>query len=90
MLQSGRTGFHIFKETNLQLTLTKIPVIRKLVNTVIMVYKRMKELEQRITENGIDYVFIGDYYYPDLKLPKDGKATLWQIWQYEAGLYKRI
>ena len=31
----------------------------------------MKELEQRITENGIDYVLIGDYYYPDLKLPKD-------------------
>lgn len=31
----------------------------------------MKELEPRITENGIDYVLIGDYYYPDLELPKD-------------------
>lgn len=31
----------------------------------------MKELEQRITENGIDYILIGDYYYPDLELPKD-------------------
>ena len=28
----------------------------------------MKELEQRITENGIDYVLIGAYYYSDLKL----------------------
>lgn len=31
----------------------------------------MKELEPRITENGIDYVLIGYYYYPDLELPKD-------------------
>lgn len=31
----------------------------------------MKELEPRITENGIDYVLIGDYYYSDLELPKD-------------------
>ena len=31
----------------------------------------MKELEQRITENRFDYILIGDYYYPDLELPKD-------------------
>lgn len=34
----------------------------------------MKELEQRIMKNGIDYVLIGDYYYPDLKLTKDGET----------------
>lgn len=31
----------------------------------------MKELEQRIKENRINYVLIEDYYYPALKLPKD-------------------
>ncbi len=31
----------------------------------------MKELDQRITENGIDYVLIGDYCCPDLELSKD-------------------
>lgn len=34
--QNGNAEFHIFKETNHQLTLTYIPVIRKLANTVIM------------------------------------------------------
>ncbi|MCM1222656.1 MAG: TnpV protein [Lachnospiraceae bacterium] len=33
----------------------------------------MKELKERITENGIDYVLIGDYYYPDLKLPEEDR-----------------
>ena len=28
----------------------------------------MKDLKTRITENGIDYVLVGDYYIPDLKL----------------------
>ena len=27
----------------------------------------MKDLKTRITENGIDYVLVGDYYIPDLK-----------------------
>ena len=31
----------------------------------------MKELKERITENGIDYILIGDYYFPDLKLPEE-------------------
>lgn len=31
----------------------------------------MKELKSRIHENGIDYVLAGDYYVPDLKLPKE-------------------
>ena len=28
----------------------------------------MKELKPRIHENGMDYVLVGDYYVPDLKL----------------------
>ena len=31
----------------------------------------MKELKQRIHENGINYVLVGDYYVPDLKLPEE-------------------
>ena len=31
----------------------------------------MSELKPRITENGIDYILIGDYYIPDLKLPEE-------------------
>lgn len=34
----------------------------------------MKELKERITENGIDYILIGDYYYPDLKLPEESRS----------------
>lgn len=33
----------------------------------------MKELKERITENGIDYVLVGDYYIPDLKLPEENR-----------------
>ena len=31
----------------------------------------MRELKPRITENGIDYILVGDYYIPDLKLPEE-------------------
>ena len=31
----------------------------------------MKELKPRIHENGINYVLVGDYYVPDLKLPQE-------------------
>ena len=31
----------------------------------------MKELKPRIHVNGIDYVLVGDYYVPDLKLPEE-------------------
>ena len=31
----------------------------------------MSELKPRITENGIDYILVGDYYIPDLKLPRN-------------------
>ena len=28
----------------------------------------MSELKPRITENGIDYILVGDYYIPDLNI----------------------
>ena len=31
-------------------------------------------MEERITKNGIDYVLIGDYYIPDLKLPEEERS----------------
>ena len=31
----------------------------------------MKELKQRIHENGIDYALVGDYYIPAVKLPEE-------------------
>ena len=33
----------------------------------------MGELKKRITENGIDYILVGDYYIPDLKLPEENR-----------------
>ena len=33
----------------------------------------MRELKPRIRENGIDYILIGDYYIPDLKLPEENR-----------------
>jgi hypothetical protein len=33
--------------------------------------KEVKEMKERITENGIDYVLVGDYYIPDLKIPEE-------------------
>ncbi len=33
----------------------------------------MEKLKERITENGIDYILIGDYYIPDLKLPEENR-----------------
>lgn len=58
----------------------------------------MKELEQKITENGINYVLIGDYYYPDLELPKDeephygkyGSMRLNYIKEHKKGLYSLL
>ena len=37
--------------------------------------KNMSELKPRITENGIDYILVGDYYIPDLKLPEEHPNT---------------
>ena len=33
----------------------------------------MDELKERIRENGIDYILVGDYYMPDLKLPEENR-----------------
>ncbi len=33
----------------------------------------MEKLKERITENGIDYIPVGDYYIPDLKLPEENR-----------------
>ena len=33
----------------------------------------MSELKPRIRENGIDYILVGDYYIPDLKLPEENR-----------------
>ena len=33
----------------------------------------MEKLKERITENGIDYILVGDYYIPDLKLPDESR-----------------
>lgn len=35
----------------------------------------MKQLKERITENGIDYILVGDYYIPDLKLTKESRPA---------------
>lgn len=31
-------------------------------------------MEERITKNEIDYVLVGDYYIPDLKLPEEERS----------------
>ena len=33
----------------------------------------MEKLKERITENDIDYILVGDYYIPDLKLPEEDR-----------------
>ena len=33
----------------------------------------MEKLKEKITENGIDYILVGDYYIPDLKLPEESR-----------------
>lgn len=30
-------------------------------------------MKEKITENGIDYVLVGDYYIPNLKLPEENR-----------------
>ena len=48
----------------------------------------MSELKPRITENGIDYILVGDYYIPDLKLPEEQYEKLSE--QVEAALQKKL
>lgn len=28
-------------------------------------------MKEKLTKNGIDYVLVGDYYIPDLRLPEE-------------------
>ena len=45
----------------------------------------MKELKPRIHENGMDYVLVGDYYVPDLKLPEERRPIgHWGRWRWTA------
>ncbi|WP_405382564.1 TnpV protein [Phascolarctobacterium sp.] len=34
----------------------------------------MQELKRRISENGIEYVLVGDYYLPEMKLPEEKRS----------------
>lgn len=34
----------------------------------------MSKLKERINENGIDYILVGDYYIPDLRLPEENRS----------------
>ena len=40
--------------------------------------KSMQELKKRIHENGIDYVLVGDYYVPKLKMPEEKRRQIAQ------------
>ena len=33
-------------------------------------------MKEKITKNGIDYVLVGDYYIPDLKLPEEEQHSI--------------
>ena len=44
----------------------------------------MEKLEKRIHDdsNGLDYVLVGDYYIPDLKLPEENRPIgRWRLFQ---------
>lgn len=36
--------------------------------------ENMQELKKKIYENGIDYVLVGDYYVPEMKLPEEKRT----------------
>ena len=57
----------------------------------------MTELKPRIHENGMDYVLVGDYYVPDLKLPEErrpighwGRLHHSYLKQYRPMLYNEL
>ncbi len=57
----------------------------------------MKKLKPRIHENGMDYVLVGDYYVPDLKLPEErrpighwGRLHQSYLKQYRPMLYNEL
>lgn len=41
-------------------------------------------MKERITKNGIDYVLIGDYYIPDLKL----RTSYRKVWAYASRVFR--
>ena len=54
----------------------------------------MEELKKRIHDdsNGLDYVLVGDYYIPDLKLPEESRTIgrwgrMHQVYLQEHPLY---
>ncbi len=49
----------------------------------------MSELKPRITENGIDYILVGDYYIPDLKAGRKENTAPWKVWTDAPGIFKR-
>ena len=48
----------------------------------------MSELKPRIKENGIDYILVGDYYIPDLKLPEEHRP-IGKYGRMHPGIFKR-
>ena len=57
----------------------------------------MTELKPKIHENGMDYVLVGDYYVPDLKLPEErrpigrwGRLHQTYLKQYRPMLYNEL
>ena len=57
----------------------------------------MNELKPEIHQNGIDYILVGDYYVPDLKLPEEHRPIgLWgrlhqsYLKQYRPMLYNEL
>ena len=49
----------------------------------------MSELKPRITENGIDYILVGDYYIPDLKL-SEGTPPLLKVRTDAQGIFREV
>ena len=72
----SKEGKHISMDTLARICETlncEITDVIELVQTSLLPQevRNMSELKPRITENGIDYILVGDYYIPDLKLPEE-------------------
>ncbi len=48
----------------------------------------MSELKPRITENGIDYILVGDYYIPDYEAAR-GTPPHRKVWTDAPGIFER-
>lgn len=56
-----------------------------------------EKLEKRIHDNGIDYILVGDYYIPDLRLPEEsrpvgrwGRMRMNYLKEYRRGWYTSL